>query len=325
MSSSEFTLIEKYFTRKQNQRADVLLGIGDDAAITRAPSDQVLVTTIDTLLEGTHFFSNADAFDIGFKAAAVNLSDIAAMGAQPGWASIALTLPSVDDKWLARFSDGLFTVLNRYDVQLIGGDTTRGPLSVSIQMVGFVPEGKVLTRRAAKPGDLVYVTGTLGDAGLGLLVAQGKQLIDVQYKDEIAARLHRPVPRVEQGIALRDVANAMIDVSDGLLSDLKHILTASQVGARVIVDKLPLSKALASVRQELGNWDLPLSAGDDYELCFTVSPQNEAILHDAVKHVSCPVSCIGEILPDKGLHCVLSSGEELIITHSGFDHFDYKL
>lgn len=324
MSFSEFTLIEKYFTGKQNHRDDVLLGIGDDGAITRAPADQVLVTTVDTLLEGTHFFSHTDAFDIGFKAAAVNLSDIAAMGAQPGWASIALTLPSVNEKWLAQFSEGLFSTLNKYDVQLIGGDTTRGPLSVSLQMVGFVPEGKMLTRSAAKPGDLVYVTGTLGDAGLGLLVAQGKQLIDVRYKDEIAARLNRPIPRVEQGVALRDIANAMIDVSDGLLSDLNHILKASHVGARVIVDKLPLSRGLASVRRELGNWDLPLSAGDDYELCFTVSPQKEAVLHDAAKYFNCPISCIGEILPDKGLQCLLSSGEEIVITRSGFNHFDYK-
>lgn len=324
MSASEFTLIEKYFTRKQNHREDVLLGIGDDGAITRAPADQVLVTTVDTLVEGTHFFSHSDAFDIGFKAAAVNLSDIAAMGAQPSWASLALTLPSVNEKWLAQFSEGLFTLLNKYGVQLIGGDTTRGPLSVTIQMVGFVPESKMLTRSAAKPGDLVYVTGTLGDAGLALLVAQGKQLIDSQYKDEIAARLHRPIPRVEQGVALRDIANAMIDISDGLLSDLSHILTASQVGAQVDVEKIPLSNALASVRSKRGSWDLPLSAGDDYELCFTVSPQKEAALLNAVKQFSCPISCIGEILPDKGLHCMLSSGEEIIISRSGFNHFDDK-
>jgi len=321
MSSPEFTLIKNYFTGKQKNREDVLLGIGDDGAITTAPANMLLVTTIDTLVEGTHFFPNTPAFDVGFKVAAVNLSDIAAMGAQPGWASIALTLPKVDESWLAQFSDGLFTLLNKYNVQLIGGDTTRGPLSVSIHLVGFVPDGKAIMRSTARPGDLIYVTGTLGDAGLGLLVAQGKQQLESRYIDEVSTRLNRPIPRIEHGIALRDIANAMIDISDGLLSDLNHMLENSHVSAKIIVDKIPLSSALVSVQNELGHWDLPLSSGDDYELCFTVSPEKKIDLENATQALSCPITCIGEIQSGSGLQCMLSNGEKIEIIHTGFDHF----
>jgi len=320
MTTSEFTLIEKYFTGKQNQREDVLLGIGDDAAITRIPANQTLVTTIDTLVEATHFFADTNAFDVGYKAAAVNLSDVAAMGAQPRWATLALTLPSVDQQWLAQFSEGLFTLLNKYNVQLIGGDTTRGPLSITIQLTGTVIEGKEITRSSAQPGDQIYVTGTLGDAGLALLVAQNKLSIDSEFREEIASRLNRPTPRVNQGLALRDIASSMIDISDGLLCDLNHILKASGVGARIAVDTIPLSNSLSSMMSKSPNWDIPLSAGDDYELCFTISPLKEAALHDAFKNFSCPVTRIGEITIEQGLHCLC--GDEVIKTNkSGFNHF----
>ena len=300
-------------------------GIGDDGAITHVPENMRLITTVDSLVEGCHFTSDTSPYDVGFKAVAVNLSDIAAMGGEPCWATLALTLPQADTKWLSEFSKGLFTLLNKYKVQLIGGDTTRGPLTITIQINGLVPEGKALPRDSARAGDLIYVTGSLGDAGLGLLVAEGKRHLDQRHADYVSEKFLRPVPRIEQGIALRDIATAAIDVSDGLLSDLGHILDASQVGAKIIVDHLPLSDALTHAPKmetlETNSWDLALSSGEDYELCFTVPANKRSKLEDVMAQFTCPVTCIGEIQIERELQCVLSTGEKVQPARSGYDHF----
>ena len=300
-------------------------GIGDDGAITHVPENMRLITTVDSLVEGCHFTSDTSPYDVGFKAVAVNLSDIAAMGGEPCWATLALTLPQADTKWLSEFSKGLFTLLNKYKVQLIGGDTTRGPLTITIQINGLVPEGKALPRDSARAGDLIYVTGSLGDAGLGLLVAEGKRHLDQRHADYVSEKFLRPVPRIEQGIALRDIATAVIDVSDGLLSDLGHILDASQVGAKIIVDHLPLSDALTHAPKmetlETNSWDLALSSGEDYELCFTVPANKRSKLEDVMAQFTCPVTCIGEIQIERELQCVLSTGEKIQPARSGYDHF----
>ncbi len=333
MSVSEFSLIEKYFSQQRSSRDDVLSGIGDDGAITHVPENMRLITTVDSLVEGCHFTSDTSPYDVGFKAVAVNLSDIAAMGGEPCWATLALTLPQADTKWLSEFSKGLFTLLNKYRVQLIGGDTTRGPLTITIQINGLVPEGKALARHSARPGDLIYVTGSLGDAGLGLLVSEGKRHLGQQHADYVSEKFLRPVPRIEQGIVLRDIATAAIDVSDGLLSDLGHILDASQVGAKIIVDHLPLSDAvthalthapthaLKTETVETNSWDLVLSSGEDYELCFTVPANKRSKLEEVMAQFTCPVTCIGEIQIERELQCVLSTGEKVQPARSGYDHF----
>jgi len=325
MSVSEFSLIEKYFSQQQYSREDVLSGIGDDGAITHVPENMQLITTVDSLVEDCHFTSDTSPYDVGFKAVAVNLSDIAAMGGEPCWATLALTLPQADTNWLSEFSKGLFTLLNKYKVQLIGGDTTRGPLTITIQINGLVPEGKALSRHFARPGDLIYVTGSLGDAGLGLLVTEGKRHLDQQHADYVSEKFLHPVPRIEQGIALRDIATAVIDVSDGLLSDLGHILDASQVGAKIVVDHLPLSDAVTHALEpetlETKNWDLALSSGEDYELCFTVPAARRSKLEEVMAQFTCPVTCIGEIQVERELQCVLSTGEKVQPGRFGYDHF----
>lgn len=321
MPISEFSIIEEYFLKGNQARNDVLLGIGDDAAITNVPPGSQLVTSVDTLVEGSHFTSQSLPFDVGYKSAAVNLSDLAAMGAEPCWASLALTLPEVNKEWLAAFSEGLFAMLNQYEVQLIGGDTTRGPLSITVQVFGSVTDGKALRRSNARSGDLIYTTGTLGDAGLGLQVTQGRCRLSSEHKEQVLAKLNCPVPRVKQGMVLRNYATAAIDVSDGLLADLSHILESSHVGAKLMPENLPLSAAVKSTHPESNGWVLPLSAGEDYELCFTVAKENCAAMEAAVELLDCQVSCIGEIMPGSGLHCILSNGEEIFPEHSGYDHF----
>ncbi|MCB1820929.1 MAG: thiamine-phosphate kinase, partial [Candidatus Competibacteraceae bacterium] len=230
MPGSEFALIDRYFAAHDVRRPDVVLGIGDDCALLVPPSGQQLAVTMDTLIADVHFFAAADPEGIGHKALAVNLSDLAAMGATPAWATLALTLPQVDEKWLDAFCRGLFTLANRHEVQLVGGDTTHGPATViTLQAHGFVPPDRALRRDGARPGDHIYVTGTPGDAGLALAAAFGKATVTDQYADYLRLRLERPEPRIAQGLTLRGIANAVIDLSDGLAQDLGHILERSQV------------------------------------------------------------------------------------------------
>jgi thiamine-monophosphate kinase len=292
---NEFSLIRHYFATQTTQRSDVTLGIGDDGAIIDIPSGYQLVITTDTLVAGVHFPVNTQPTDIGHKALAVNLSDLAAMGATPAWVTLALTMPSADRLWIGHFCTGLFRLADAHQVALIGGDLTRGPLSITIQAMGLIPTNQALKRSGAKPGDLIYVTGTLGDAGYAL--NHLNKSIDVS----LIERLNKPAPRVEIGKKLRRIATAAIDISDGLCADLSHILAASQVGARVNVDLLPLSKELLKATDRASALSLALGAGDDYELCFTVSADQQENLARLLTNTDCNHSYIGTITAEPGL------------------------
>lgn len=324
MSVSEFSLIERYFAAHRFQRPDVALGIGDDCALLLPPADQQLATTVDTLVSGVHFFADADPKSVGHKALAVNLSDLAAMGATPAWATLALTLPQADEQWLAAFCQGLFALADRYEVQLIGGDVTHGPATIiTIQVHGFVPSGLALRRDGAKPGDGLYITGTPGDAGLALAAAFGKTSIAEGHAGYIQARLERPEPRIAEGLALRGVASAAIDVSDGLAQDLSHILKRSRVGARLEVERLPLSPALAlaaSLDREAAVVTA-LTGGDDYELCFAVPPERISQLEGSVAEWSCPCTRIGVITAEPGLQLARADGSAFHLERPGYNHF----
>ena len=322
MPASEFALIDRYCAAYSGHRPDVALGIGDDGALLVPPSGQQLVVTVDTLIADVHFFAHADPEGIGHKALAVNLSDLAAMGAVPAWATLALTLPSVDKDWLGRFCRGLFALADRYDVQLIGGDTTHGPATViTIQAMGFVPPGQALRREGAKPGDGIYVTGTPGDAGLALAVAYGKATVVPEYAAQMQTRLDRPEPRLNQGLMLRGSASATIDVSDGLAQDLGHILERSGVGARLDVEDLPLSPALIASLEPEEALRTALTGGDDYELCFTVAPQNATRLATLTALWNCRCTRIGMIESEPGLRLVCTNGSPFSLERLGYDHF----
>ena len=318
MPATEFSLINHYFARHAQVHDDVVLGIGDDAAVLRVPAGQELVVTTDTMVAGVHFPASATAVDIGHKLLAVNLSDIAAMGAIPRWASLALTLPEVDDDWLEGFCQGLFTLAAEHNVALIGGDTTRGPLTLSITLQGLVPAGQALRRDGAKVGDAIYVSGYLGDAGLALQHELGQ--CSVAKVTDLLLKLHRPTPRVELGQALRGLASAAIDISDGLLADLGHILEASHVGARLELAALPVSAAVQAITRS-GDWRLPLAAGDDYELCFTVPPSQETALQAKLAGLALPVSRIGQIEAEAGLRCFDAGGACYTPQATGYEHF----
>jgi thiamine-monophosphate kinase len=300
----EFGLIARYFAAGFPARRDVRLGVGDDAALCLPPPGMELAIAIDTLVAGVHFPLSTAPADIGYKALAVNLSDLAAMAAEPAWFTLALTCPQADPAWLAEFSHGLRQAAELGGVALIGGDTTRGPLSVTVQITGFAPPGQALRRNGARPGDGIYVTGTLGDAGLALRGV----LAGTPVAPELLQRLNRPTPRIQEALALRGIATSAIDISDGLLADLGHILEASGVGANVRLAQIPLSP----VMREAGAWELALSAGDDYELCFT-----------APDHAALPANCtrIGVIDAAAGLRCFTASGGLWQPETAGYQHF----
>lgn len=322
MPASEFSLIDRYFAAHGLRRPDVALGIGDDCALLIPPVDQQLVVTMDTLVADVHFFAAADPEGLGHKALAVNLSDLAAMGAVPAWATLALTLPRADEDWLDRFCRGLFALADRYGVQLVGGDTTHGPTTViTLQAHGFIPPGLALRRDGAKPGDGIYVTGTPGDAGLALAAAFGKVTVAPEYRDDVRQRLERPEPRITQGLTLRGVASAAIDVSDGLAQDLGHILERSRVGARLEVDRLPLSPALIASLDRDAAIVTALASGDDYELCFTVPPERAAQLEAAAGSWECRCTGIGVITDEPGLQLVRADGSPFRLERLGYDHF----
>lgn len=322
MPLSEFSLIERYFAAHDLHRPDVVLGIGDDCALLLPPAGQQLVVTLDTLVADVHFFAAADPESLGHKALAVNLSDLAAMGAIPAWATLALTLPKADEDWLERFCRGLFALADRYGVQLVGGDTTHGPATViTLQVHGFVPPEQALRRDGAKPGDGIYVTGTPGDAGLALALAYGKTTAVSGHSRYLQTRLDWPEPRIAQGVALRGVASAAIDVSDGLAQDLGHILERSRSGAWLEVDRLPLSLALTSSLDRDTAIATALAGGDDYELCFTVPPERAARLDTVVADWDCRCTRIGVITAEPGLRLVRVDGSTFHLDRPGYDHF----
>lgn len=321
MIVSEFTLIQRYFATQSQHRSDVILGIGDDCALLQVPPGENLAATVDMLVAGTHFLPDADPEGVGYKALAVNLSDLAAMGALPAWATLALSLPEANEDWLAGFCRGLFQLARRFQVQLVGGDMTRGPLTISIQAHGFVPADKALRRDGACPGDILCVTGTLGDAGLALAAATGKITVPTRYQSYLQTRLERPLPRIAQGLALRGLASAAIDISDGPAQDVGHILAGSRVGACLNVDQLPRSAALADCLDTDGAIQLSLSSGDDYELCFTVPLQHLTQVRTLAADWDCRYTEIGIIESEPGLRCRRENGASYSMQRLGYDHF----
>ncbi len=321
MAISEFGLIKRYFSCGMAARGDVLLGVGDDAALLTPAAGESLALSMDTLVEGVHFPLHTSPEHIGYKAIAVNLSDMAAMGAEPAWMLLGLTLPAVDERWLQGFSEGLSQLATEHGVALVGGDTSRGPLTITLQICGFVPPAQALRRDGAKAGDLIYVTGQLGDAGLGLqLVLDRAELtLEPSRRDYFISRLQRPTPRVAVGLALRGLATAAIDISDGLAGDLGHILTSSGVGATVNLDSLPVAAEVREGGDEW--WRLPLTAGDDYELCFTLPAGKTAALSQALQAIDCPVTCIGQIEALPGLRLTSDCGEVIQYHSGGYQHF----
>ncbi|ADO49640.1 thiamine-phosphate kinase [[Enterobacter] lignolyticus] len=322
MACGEFSLIARYFDRVRSSRLDVETGIGDDCALLNIPEKQTLAISTDTLVSGIHFLPDIDPADLACKALAVNLSDLAAMGADPAWLTLALTLPSVDEAWLAAFSDSLFEQLSYYNMQLIGGDTTRGPLSMTLGIHGFVPQGRALKRSGAKPGDWIYVTGTPGDSAAGLAILQHRLTVDDAEDARYLQKRHlRPTPRILTGQALRNLATSAIDLSDGLISDLGHILTASRCGARIDLDALPFSAAMQRhvAPEQALRW--ALSGGEDYELCFTVPELNRGALEVAIGNLNMPYTCIGQISADvEGMH-FQREGKAVMLDWKGYDHF----
>ncbi len=315
--SGEFDLID-LIRRRVKQRSDVALGIGDDAALLTVPNDQYLVVSTDTLNKGVHFPEDTAPEDIGYKSLAVNLSDLAAMGATPAWASLAISLPESDIEWLEKFLDGFFELADEHSVQLIGGDTTQGPLSITVTVQGFVPKDQALRRDAARLGDEIWVTGSIGDAAGGLAQwrAQGLQSAKLRH------RLDRPTPRVNVGIALRGIANAAIDISDGLLADLSHILLASKLGAEIEVCRVPMSKPLLDhFPDDQERFRLQLSGGDDYELCFTAPAHQSLAIEQALSDCDVVGTVIGHIVSGSELKCFDENGEIFELGKKGFEHF----
>lgn len=322
MPCGEFSLIKQYFTSQPVKRKDVSTGIGDDCAILTVPEKQQVAISTDTLVSGIHFLPTISPEDLAYKALVVNISDLAAVGADPAWASLALTLPKVDNDWLEAFSRSLFALAEYYSIQLIGGDTTKGPLSLTITIQGLVPQGMALLRSGAKIGDWIYVTGFLGDSAAGLAVLQNRlQPSQPESRDYFITRHLRPQPRLLQGQALRSLASAAIDISDGLISDLNHILTASGCGARINLDALPYSTAMKSQvsKEQAEIW--ALSGGEDYELCFTVPEINRGALDIALAHTGADFHCIGQIMPIAEGIRYLREGKEVHPNLKGFDHF----
>jgi thiamine-monophosphate kinase len=319
----EFELIRRYFVREGSlpRQSGVILGIGDDAALLRLPQGTDLVATVDTIVAGRHFPEGADPRAIGHRALAVNLSDIAAMGATPSWATLALTLPGADAAWLEKFAAGFLDLADAHAVALVGGDTTRGPLSVSVQLLGQVPHGTALRRSGARAGDLLAVSGTLGDAAAGLAFLKAPpRSAGRSDVEELIRRFDYPSPRVRLGRSARDVATAAMDLSDGLAGDLPKLAQASGLAAHVHVERLPLSAAMRSAVGATQALDWALGGGDDYELLFAVPADRFAELEAAADQLNLTLTAIGELRSGAGVRWSLN-GNDFSPRVSGYDHF----
>lgn len=321
MPGNEFELINHFFKTQPVHRKDVVLGIGDDAAIVCVPPDCQLVVTTDTLVAGNHFLTNTAPEKVAFKALASNLSDIAAMGAVPAWCSLALTIPQFDNAWLKGFCKGFYELAERFQVQLIGGDTTKGPLSITLTLQGFVPQGKAIRRRGAKAGDRIYVTGNLGDSAAGLEIILKGTPPKNALEEQLLERHYYSTPRVLAGQVLREFASSALDISDGLVADLAHLTKASQVSARLNADALPLSKALVEyTKNHVKAAKMALCSGEEYELCFTLPPSLEGELMAALIHTHTSITYIGEIYSGEGVE-VLWNKHPVNWALPGWDHF----
>lgn len=319
---SEFELIRRYFTYPARHTR---LGVGDDAAVVRVRRGMELVVSTDMLLSGRHFFRDAEPRRLGYKALAVNLSDMAAMGATPRWVTLSLALPRADATWLRAFAAGFMRLARRYDVDLIGGDTTRGPLAICVQIMGEVPAGQALARSGARVADEIWVSGHLGDAALGL--AALKQCVNLSEHDlaSVVRRLHAPAPRLALGEALRKIASSAIDISDGLYADLGHICERSRVAAVIEFERLPVSAVMKRQLHRPAARAALLAGGDDYELCFTASPTRRPAILAAARRVGVRVTCIGTVqaAPRRcpPVTVLGADGRALKLKYGGYDHF----
>jgi thiamine-monophosphate kinase len=321
MSLSEFAMIKHYFSESQLTPAadDIIVPVGDDAAVLVVPAGQQLVVAADTLVEAVHFPAGSAADLIGYRALAVNLSDLSAMGAQPRWYTLCLTSPELKQQWLDDFSAGLAEAAADTGISLVGGDTTRGPLTISVQVMGLVPNNTALTRSGARPGDIIYVTGTLGDAAAGLAILQ-RELASETLFDHLIERFSRPTPRLREAGILMAYASSCIDISDGLVADLGHICESSGVAASLNIDTLPISTGL---RGYAGQQALTyaLNGGDDYELCFTVAAHQAQELERSFQQQGLQCSPIGQVIDGAGVHCVDAKGNTRTMLRSGYEHF----
>jgi thiamine-monophosphate kinase len=314
----EFDIIARYFSRRST-RSDVLLGVGDDAALLLPPAGEALVVATDTLVEGRHFLAGTPASAVGHQALAVNLSDLAAMGAEPAWALLSLSLPHADEHWIAGFAEGLHALADRHDVALVGGDTVSGPLVITVEVLGFVPPTQAVRRAGAHAGDLVVVSGSLGVAAAGLAELQSGRAT-FESRDARVRRFLRAEPRLALGRALRGIANAAMDVSDGLLGDLGKLAAASGLGACIDLERLPIAAELAGyplAEQER----LVLHGGDDYELLFTLPADHFGHIAHLAEAGGCNLRCIGSMVRGAGVEC-RRDGTRVEIAGSGYDHFD---
>jgi len=314
----EFDLIAKYFTRAT---PGAVLGVGDDCALLAPTPGMQLAVSSDMLLEGRHFSPQDSPAGLGHKSLAVNLSDLAAMGATPRWATLAIALPEENDAWLTAFARGFFRMADQHGIELVGGDTTRGSLTISITVMGEVPPGQALRRDGAQAGDEVWVSGTLGSAALALAYRQGRLFMEQIDAAKVLSALYLPTPRVELGIALRGVATSAIDISDGLLGDLGHILERSQVGAVLEFAALPTLPVVQAYLHEAVARDCVLAGGDDYELCFTAPAARHDAVTAAAESAGVAVTRIGRISAETRLTVLGTDGAPLTIERTGYDHF----
>ncbi len=321
MSLSEFEAIATYFGSPSLApvATDIALGIGDDGAVLDLPANQQLVVAADTLVEGIHFPADFPPEWVAYRALGANLSDIAAMGATPRWYTLCISLPQLDRGWLDAFCRGLAAASAPSGLSLVGGDTTRGPLAVSVQIMGLVPRGSALRRAGAQPGDAIYVTGHLGDAAAGLAVWQAGRAAEDRFEN-LLRRFSQPRARLREGVLLRGMASSCIDISDGLLADLGHICSQSAVGAHVYLARLPISRVLLA-------WDADRAlqyasgGGDDYELCFTLPLAKQAQLQRMFRAEGLQLTRIGEMVVGSGVHCFDARGAPQAYTRSGYEHF----
>ena len=315
----EFNLIQHYFSRITNtkQNEAISLAIGDDAAIVSLPPGKELVICTDTLNENIHFPVNTSAYDIAYKALAVNLSDIAAMGAIPQWFTLNISLPELNEQWLKEFCKGLADLSAQYKLDLIGGDTTRGPMSISITLAGHIKTNSAITRSGAKAGDKVYLSGCTGEAAYGLACVLDKTIHD-KAREHCINRLNKPTARIALGQSLVGIATACIDVSDGLLADAKHITDASECGMRLYMDKIPLP-AIDNIEKAR---QYALAGGDDYELVFTVAEKDREKMNALIKNTQTDISCIGEVVAQQGIQVVDSNNVTINLDSYGYEHFN---
>ena len=315
MGTGEFDLIA-HIRARTREYAGVVLGIGDDAALMQVPAGRQLVVTADTLNAGVHFPLDTLPAHIGWKSLAVNLSDLAAMGASPAWCTLSLSLPQVDSAWTDAFLDGFLALADLHGISLVGGDTTRGPLSIAVTAMGLVETGAALRRDGARAGDDIWVTGTLGDAAAALQCLQENRAVPAALQ----ARLDRPTPRISAGQRLAGLANSCVDISDGLLADLAHVCKRSRVGAEIELPRLPASPELSGWPEDQ-RWPLQASGGDDYELCFTAAPRNRELIVQALDFADVVGTRIGHIVAGKDVQAFDAQGKPWHPTRTGYEHF----